>query len=751
MYLSVVIFLCICVAFFYQFFLLGLLPLPSDSLVGLYHPFRDSYGSDYPNGIPFKNFLITDPVRQQFPWRFLAIEEMKTFALPLWNPYTFSGTPLLGNIQSAVFYPLNIIFFLLPFDVSWSFLVFLQPVLMGLFLFLYLRHMNASIISSLFAAVALSFSGFSVAWMEWNTVVQTALWLPLILLCIEKISQSKKEKNNFRHQFLWCLVFVFALSSSLLAGHLQTFFYVFVLSSVYLLLRIMLLKHRGKTIFLFAVCYFLFSLLTFIQWYPALEFISFSARNVDRSWTESGWFLPIQHLIQFIAPDYFGNPTTLNYFGVWNYAELVGYIGLIPLAFALYALVIGKRKIIFFFFGVLVISLLLSIENPLSRLPFVLSFPFLSTSQPTRLLFLIDFSLVILAAFGIDFFQKSAKKFLIPLGFLGLCLCCLWIVNGVNPFLLSGVDLAVSTRNLYLPTILFFTICVTYVFVIFVKEKRMMLIGLIVLLMITVFDSFRFAQKFLPFTSNDYLFPQTSALTFLENQKGLFRVISNDPRILPPNTSIMYKIQTVEGYDPLYLRRYGELMVALKRNTPDITPPFGFNRIVTLDNIDRSFMNVLGIKYVLSLHSIENEDFKKVYEEGSTQIYENESVFKRAFSVRRIEYALSKQEAIQRLFQNKDILSDVAVVEGYTDQQTFSSADVEVTSYSANKVVLHVSAQQGNAFVVLMDSFYPTWTALLDTDEEIEIFQTNYNFRGIVVPQGEHVVEFRNTLFTYEN
>ena len=121
--------------FFWQFFIKDLLPIPSDTIIGLYHPFRDLYAKDYPRGIPFKNFLITDPVRQQYPWKELAIETEKKVELPLWNPYNFSGTPLAANFQSAVFYPLNIIFFALPFYLSWSFFILLASLLAGIFLY----------------------------------------------------------------------------------------------------------------------------------------------------------------------------------------------------------------------------------------------------------------------------------------------------------------------------------------------------------------------------------------------------------------------------------------------------------------------------------------------------------------------------------------------------------------------------------------------------------------------------------------
>src|SRR6266567_610194 len=168
-FLPFILFFIIVAFFFRPFLLQGKLPIPSDTIVGLYHPFRDFYAKDYPRGIPYKNFLITDPVRQQYPWRFLAIEQEKAGKLPLWNPYNLSGTPLLANFQSAPFYPLNILFFVFPFSFSWSLLVFLEPLLAGVFLYCYLRRMRLSSPASLFGGISFAFSGFSVAWMEWGT------------------------------------------------------------------------------------------------------------------------------------------------------------------------------------------------------------------------------------------------------------------------------------------------------------------------------------------------------------------------------------------------------------------------------------------------------------------------------------------------------------------------------------------------------------------------------------------------------
>src|SRR5882757_5440029 len=113
-FLPLAILLLIILFFFHSFLLQGKFPIPADTIIGLYHPFRDLYAKQYPNGIPYKNFLITDPVRQQYPWRVLATEIEKRGELPLWNPYSMGGAPLAATLQGAVYYPLNILFFLLP-------------------------------------------------------------------------------------------------------------------------------------------------------------------------------------------------------------------------------------------------------------------------------------------------------------------------------------------------------------------------------------------------------------------------------------------------------------------------------------------------------------------------------------------------------------------------------------------------------------------------------------------------------------
>ena len=740
-YLVIVFFVFV---FFWQFFVKGLLPIPSDTIIGLYHPYRDLYSSDYPNGIPYKNFLITDPVRQQYPWKDLSIDSLKRREIPMWNAYSFSGTPLLANFQSAVFYPLNIIFLVLPFNYSWSFFIMLQPLLAGLFLFFYLRNLKLDNYSSLLGSIIFSFSGFFTSWLEWGNILHTGLWLPLILLSIDRIIISK----NIKKLFVWSGILIFSSVSSFFAGHLQTFFYLSLFSSVYLLIRVWQSKKIKKLGVVLLITWFITLLITSIQLIPTLRFIFLSARSLDQIlWQKEGWFLPWQNLVQFLVPDFFGNPTTLNYWGIWNYGELTAYAGILPLILVILSLIFRRDKKTYLFGSVFFVSLLFALPNFISKLPFILEIPFISSAQPTRLIFLVNFSLSILAALGLNYLIKKEKirEILFPIAAIGLLLGVIFVfIQLGNQFGIKQENLIVSKRNLIFPSVIFGASAI--LFFLFLKSKEEFKKYVICLIIfITVFDLFRFSWKFNTFSKPEYLFPKTKTLEFIAQNIGNHRIATADARILPPNFSSVYKIQTVEGYDPLFLNRYAELISAINRNEPNIEPPYGFNRIVRIENFSGNIIDLLGIKYVLSLSEMNEEGFVKVFEEGTTKVYENENVLPRAFFVNNVIVSNSKQETIDLMFGSNYSPSQTAIVEGEINSRKYKSfGEVEIIYYSENKIILKTNiGPEDSGFLVLTDSYYPNWHAKIDGyDSESKIYRTDYNFRGLVVPSGERIITF---------
>ena len=83
----------------FKIFIRGLYPIPGDLLVSFYFPYYSGGWEGYNSYTTHKELLGADSIRQIYLWKEFAAQEFKRGQVPLWNPYTFSGQPLLANFQ----------------------------------------------------------------------------------------------------------------------------------------------------------------------------------------------------------------------------------------------------------------------------------------------------------------------------------------------------------------------------------------------------------------------------------------------------------------------------------------------------------------------------------------------------------------------------------------------------------------------------------------------------------------------------
>src|ERR1035441_9776714 len=57
-----------------------------------------------------------EDVNQAYSWFHFWITQLRRGAAPLWDPYTFAGHSFAGEMQTAAFYPLNLLLALFPFN-----------------------------------------------------------------------------------------------------------------------------------------------------------------------------------------------------------------------------------------------------------------------------------------------------------------------------------------------------------------------------------------------------------------------------------------------------------------------------------------------------------------------------------------------------------------------------------------------------------------------------------------------------------
>ncbi|MFA5750447.1 MAG: YfhO family protein [Candidatus Shapirobacteria bacterium] len=707
------IFLVTCL-FFYKTILKDLIPFPGDMLVGAYYPWLDYKWSGFTTNVPIKNPLITDVFSSVYPSKELVINSIKSFKIPLWNQFSYSGHPFLANFSSSYFNPLNLLMLISKPPYGWTIMIFFQFFFSTLTMYLFLKEIYKKKISSIIGSITYGFSGFAIVWSQFATAGFALIWLPLIFLSIEHFFKTRKIKYLFYLSPLYFLLMT--------AGHFQALIYGCFFSGFYFLWKLLIIQHKTKIkVIFYTISVVLGLALMAIQLLPTIELSKNSIRFSENYISKSNYGLfSLDKIVTIFAPDYFGNPTTFNYRGVSNYFETVIYMGILAifsLIFSIYNFKKLKNEKFFLFINFFV--LFLAFNTFLGKLVYLVKTPGLSTSSAGRIIFISVFCFSILTAYFIEEISIHNLKNTIRY-YWGYFLFLILIT--ISTFVMYKktslyIDLQknymVSIRNLFFPIVLSFLIVFILAFIKKTSLKRFLL------LLIVILDLFRFGWKFTPFVKKEYVFPKTDIINFLQNQPGLFRVEKEKGPLLTPNTWMAYGLSSSSGYDSLALNSY---YLFYNQNLNGQKTSFDTSRYSEIDNYDATALGEANVKYLLVLkyneinkinqngnylnNKINQKDWKKVYEYGSVVILENTKLKPR------IEILNQKnQESIKNIY------------------------------YSANKIYFQTNSTEDNAVLVLRDTWFPGWKAFVNK-KEVPIDKYLNIYRQINIPKGKSEVEF---------
>lgn len=734
--------------FFYKV-TLGFVPFPGDLLLAEAKPWS-TYGYEgfLPGSVPHKA-QYPDVIRQIYPWRILAIDVFKQGSAPLWNPYNFSGSPLLGNFQSAPYYPLNVLFFLLPTISAWTLLVMLQPFLALWFTYLFTRKLTVHPIASWFAGISYAFCAYSSVIVEYNTIGHAIAWLPLALLAIEELRTRLRAS--------WLVLFLFALTSSALAGHPQIFAYVLIWVWIYTFFRMKSLKISSLIS--------LFSLLSLgiaaIQYVPGIELISLAARSsIEPNQLITKLLIQPWQLLVLPFPNMFGNPATRSYWPTDTFASKVTSIGLIPLFFLPALWRIRKNFYAKFFLIATGVLLVFVTRNPISTVLAKLAIPLWSTSNPTLMVFLLSFALSVGIAIGIDAFtsekhtvKRLTKRVVSVLVFFSFAILSLIIAERIaaDPW---PQRLHVALRAIIYAAGLSFALCIA--FIVAVRKPKLMKLALLFLLVVHTADLWWMFQRFNPIVPKAFVYPAAPVIDFLKKQAGFNRFWGYGNGAIGPNIATQLRLYSPDGYDPLYPKWYGEfvnssqkgLIGQATRSDAMVVPGFGEKDLPS--NLNRlRVLDLLGVRYVLdrtenasTLVTFPPNRFGLIYEADGWKVFENLASKPRVFLARNIETYGSPEEFSRRFFANDFDLNTVLLeANARVNLSQSEGGKATITSYSPNQVTIEATATT-DSLLFLSDTYYPGWKAYVD-DQATRIYKANYAFRGVVVPKGNHEVIFR--------
>src|SRR5207249_4303577 len=172
-----------------------------------------------------------DTWQQFFFWKHFGYAALARGELPLWNPYIFSGTPYIAGLQSAIFYPLHILYLFFPTAFAINLSIALHCWLASVFTYFYARYLGMGRTGSTLAAITFVYSAPYLLHIYPGHLsnLATMIWLPLLLLAVEALLRTRETT--------YALLGGIVLSMQALAGHPQYLFYSAVAACLYVMLR----------------------------------------------------------------------------------------------------------------------------------------------------------------------------------------------------------------------------------------------------------------------------------------------------------------------------------------------------------------------------------------------------------------------------------------------------------------------------------------------------------------------------------
>ncbi|MEA3460040.1 MAG: hypothetical protein U9R11_05160, partial [Chloroflexota bacterium] len=557
----------------------------------------------------------------------------------------------------------------------------LQLFLAGLFMYIYVRVIGVSRFGAIVAAITYMLSAFMIVSVVFPMIVAAAAWLPLLLAAIELTIRKGEDKAAIPYAILGAI----ALGFQVLAGHVEITIYVLLVMGFYAACRLgnlwrkRRLRQVGRSAFWLAAMVALGLGVGAVQFIPLYELVRTSFRQDSATYQQViGWAYPARRLIAFLVPDFFGNPSHHSYFdvfsrqivavtrnyyghpinsiywGIKNYVEGGSYVGILPLILAIVA-VLGARRnakgrsYVLIFTILALISLAFAFGTPLYALLYYGLPGVKQLHSPFRWIFPYTLSVAVLAGFGADGLKRERKAtrllgwvaflaglvllFALALGFLFPTFivplaekAMLSLAKAPEAFADGRVFFSYQFRNL---AIFGLMLAASGGVLLLGRRPRWKPLALIVLAL----DLLIFGYGFNPAVDPKLLDFKPPVVEFLQQDPELFRITSFDTQSQKPfiaNAGMFYGLSDIRGYDSIIPKQYADYMGLIEEQGE-----LQFNRIARLrhpESLDSPLLDLLNVKYVLTLEEIRNPKYTLVYD-GEVWVYRNEECMPRAFAL----------------------------------------------------------------------------------------------------------------------
>ncbi len=766
------IILSLACAFFLPNILRGGLMLPMD----LFHHLDPFSASVPPDLEQIHNPLLWDLAVMIYPW----VEEFIRSGpwLPLWNPYSFCGSPLLANGQTGLLHPLSWIYRLLPLGAALLVIAIAKLTFCGVFAFLFYRKLEFHPQACLLGALATMFGMLTVVWLGYPASLSLTT-MPFLFWSLQTYLRGRRHRDIVWIACGYGLMF--------LGGGLQTAFLISIASAIYFVVA-------AKSVKLYpalALAALLGFCLAAPQLLPFFEYLKEGSASHFRGgfgWKPYPWFT----MLSWAMPRFFGDPRAGNFWGFSSYLGEAVYIGMAPLLLAAAGLVLARKNR--YYWGMLAVAacgILGLYCAPLQDL--LKHVPFLSHLDNNKFPALSVFGAIYFAVAGLDFMLRRedgpgrarARAIWIAASTFWMALtawAALFFREAIRQMNLSGF----LTREAFLQ--LGFLLATTVLFWLWHSGRLRPSSAAWILLLLTASDLMRLSIYYYPSPPDGRRLPASTSVGFLQKNLGENRFLGLAGWI-PPEISILYRLQDARGIDGHTPYRQYEVMGRIDPAVHDLrarllsgAPQEGkwtrstlFYESIRpiLENEDPEIrsalrqldywsydvthienpelLSVLGVRYLIGPKGSPGPaaaGFPLVHS-SDADVWENPACLLRAYLCTRPDFVSGEAEALETISAPGFLKRKTAAIDmrgrplparrDRPEERDLVPARIE--AYGSQIVRISTDAPEGG-WLVLGDLYYPGWEATID-GSAAPIYPANYLFRGVELPPGKHVVEFR--------
>ena len=699
-----------------------------------------------------------------YPTYKFAAEWWRRGVIPLWNPYLFSGMPFVGDIQSGIFYPLNLLTFFISYPLTlrdMEYLAVLHFFIAGAGMYAFLRfgkltrsvenrewrlanasltlHSPLSIPASLAGAIAFEFSDLFITHFGNLNLIAVVAWMPLVLLFY------RRAQTDGRPGF--AAVSGVFLGIAFLAGHIQSF--LFILIALFLLAIGMMIENRIRIadsmhyiggLVIAGVISFGIAAPSLL---PSIEMAQNTVRTAYKYVDAAQYSLPPAQLIGLFVPGFFGRGPQ-EAWGPWPRVE-VGYIGVLPILLAFLAIVLRRDAVTRFFgvFALIGLALALGGYAILHGWLFQFAPVFGQLRAPARFIVLLDFGLVVLAALGFDSLLHSLPRvseiifkrivriapwvsLLIALAAGSTAYAILVLGQGQDAVLFTRISNAANALAFF---ILLFALSIALILARATRFFRQRVWAVLALAL--VFFDLLSLGAYVDVSPNDpgIIYQHDDSMAFMLADGGLVRLDARGTSvdsIFPADTPILYGMFSVDGDNPLVLAEYDRYWQNLGSRSARL-------------------YDLLNVKYLIARKNVpvDREKFQPVFDEQAITIYGNSRMIPRAFVVFNSQIVDNKDAAFDAIHAPDFEPTKTVVLEKAVNCEQLAvnsgQASVNIVGYGPNEILIDIHTSN-DGVLVLSEVYYPGWRAWVD-DKEVSVLRADFLFRAVELAAGKHRVK----------